>query len=735
MSLTFDPIVPWAVFAAVAVASLGVAFWFYRLHMAGATGRWRWVALGLRLAAILVCLFGALRPAAVLLKKVKQAASVVFLVDSSESMGITDEVDNASRWDSARKALDEARASLKSRAPGLDLKTYRFDAGLSEDSSEVTPPPKGKVSAYGTALDEALKRQNGMRIASLIVLGDFASNDGPSPLAAAGRLKNLQVPIIPVGFGKAVAGARSKDLAMRTIEAGPTVFVKNDLQVRGTVGVRGFAGQEIEVELSVEGVPQPVASKKFRVPAGAEVVSISGLKYTPITSGEKKVTLRVKAKEGELVPGNNEISTFVTVQRGGINVLYLQGPNFSWEPRFLTPALDAADFIQTDYKVVREPAEEGRGTLEDADFSPGRYDIYILGDLPANSLTRKQLQLLARSAERGAGLMMLGGRSSFGEGGWADTPVGETLPVVLRPGEGQEEPEGGLKVLPNARGLDNYVLQIGPTSTESLRLWQELPPIPGANRLGKLKPGAVLLAVGPSGETLMADLDVGRMRTLAFAGETWPWARASDESRAAHRKFWRQAILWLAHKEDEGDGQVRVRLEQRRIAPGQKVDIIASARGPKGQPVPDAKYEAKVEFLGPKGKSETLPLYNQATEARNAFYNAREPGDYRVTVTATTVEGKELGHDSARFYVYEDDRELANPAADPTLMRELAKLSDGQALLPEQLGKYIRSIDDKAFTNFERQQEYRLWDNWPFLLVFAMLLGAEWWLRKRYGWV
>ena len=734
MSLTFDPIFPWTIFAVVAAASLGVAFWFYRLHMAGTSGRWRWLAMALRLAAILVCLFGAARPAAVVLKKVRQAASVVFLVDSSESMGITDEVDNASRWEVARKALEDAKKTLKACAPGLDVKVYRIDANLAEDSPEPSGPPKGKATAYGTGFEEVLKRQNGIRVASLILLGDGSSNSGPSPLAVAARLKNLQVPIYAVGFGKAVAGAGSKDLAMRTIEAGPTVFVKNELQVRGTLGVRGYAGQELEVELSVEGVAQPVATKKFRVPAGAEVVPITGLKYTPITAGEKKVTLRVKPKEGELVQGNNEISTFVTVQRGGLNVLYLQGPNFSWEPRFLTPALDAADFIQTDYKVLREPAEGDRGNLDDTDFAPGRYDIYILGDLPANFLTQKQQLLLRRAAERGAGLMMLGGRSSFGEGGWAGTPVGEILPVTLRPGEGQEEPEGGLKVLPNDRALDNYVLQIGPTRAESLRLWQQLPPIPGANRLGRPKETAVLLALGTSGETLMADLDIGKTRTLAFAGETWPWARASDESRMAHRKFWRQAILWLAHKENEGEGQVKVRLEQRRVAPGQKVDIIASARGPKGEAVADAKYEAKVEYLGPNGKAESLALYSQGPEARNAFYNAREPGDYRVTVTATR-DGKELGRDSARFYVYEDDRELANPAADLTLMKDLSRLTGGESLLPEQLAKYIRSIDDKAFTNFERQQEYRLWDNWPFLLVFATLLSAEWWLRKRKGWV
>ena len=46
------------------------------------------------------------------------------------------------------------------------------------------------------------------------------------------------------------------------------------------------------------------------------------------------MTLKVRPKEGELVPGNNEVSTFLTVLRGGLNVLYIQGPNFSWEFKY-----------------------------------------------------------------------------------------------------------------------------------------------------------------------------------------------------------------------------------------------------------------------------------------------------------------------------------------------------------------------------------------------------------------
>ena len=65
--------------------------------MRGTSGGWRWLALGLRLAAVLLCVIAALRPSVLILQKKEQPASLIFLIDSSSSMGITDEVGAQSR--------------------------------------------------------------------------------------------------------------------------------------------------------------------------------------------------------------------------------------------------------------------------------------------------------------------------------------------------------------------------------------------------------------------------------------------------------------------------------------------------------------------------------------------------------------------------------------------------------------------------------------------------------------
>jgi hypothetical protein len=69
------------------------------------------------------------------------------------------------------------------------------------------------------------------------------------------------------------------------------------------------------------------------------------------------------------------------------------------------------------------------------------------------------------------------------------------------------------------------------------------------------------------------------------------------------------------------------------------------------------------------------------------------------------------------------------------LLRQIAETTGGEFLPPEQLPKYLRSLDGKMFTDYISQTEHRVWDNWPFLLIFTTLLMLEWWLRKRHGWV
>ncbi len=85
--------------------------------------------------------------------------------------------------------------------------------------------------------------------------------------------------------------------------------------------------------------------------------------------------------------------------------------------------------------------------------------------------------------------------------------------------------------------------------------------------------------------------------------------------------------------------------------------------------------------------------------------------------------------------MFQDDREMENPAADLDLLRQIAETTGGRYLPSEELPKYLKSLGGKISTESVTQVERKIWDNWPFFLIFTAILTLEWWLRKRHGWV
>src|SRR5262249_12447694 len=160
-SVSLNPIEPWWLLAGASLAVVVLTLWAYARKLRGTQGAWRWVALSLRLLAILRCLLAALRPSVILQEKKRQAASLVFLDDRSTSMTFGDEIRGQTRWDVAQQTLQQALETAKSLGPNLEVKSYRFDATLSEPKADEKAPakPEGRETGLGSAMLEAEKRE------------------------------------------------------------------------------------------------------------------------------------------------------------------------------------------------------------------------------------------------------------------------------------------------------------------------------------------------------------------------------------------------------------------------------------------------------------------------------------------------------------------------------------------------------------------------------------------------
>ena len=194
------------------------------------------------------------------------------------------------------------------------------------------------------------------------------------------------------------------------------------------------------------------------------------------------MTLRVEPQPGERDVTNNELSSFVKVFGGGLNVFYMEG-ELRVEQRFLRRALSASPDIKVDFEWIDHRLRK-KWPIDLAErFRPGKYDVYIIGDLDSKAFRPEDLQALRQDVERGAGLIMLGGFHSFWSGGYQDTALRDILPLEV--GEldkfdrqNFDEPireklhiqppsrETGLKMLPDRRFGDVSIMRLGPRDQE-----------------------------------------------------------------------------------------------------------------------------------------------------------------------------------------------------------------------------------------------------------------------------
>jgi hypothetical protein len=269
-------------------------------------------------------------------------------------------------------------------------------------------------------------------------------------------------------------------------------------------------------------------------------------------------------------------------------------------------------------------------------------------------------------------------------------------------------------------------------SGENDAAWQKLPPLAGANRLTPRLTAKVLADSGADRPLLIVD-DAGNGRVMAFAGDTtWRWPMYGFASE--HRRFWRQTILWLAKKDQAENGSVFIRLAQRRFAPNSRVEFEVGATTPTGDPVEQATFTAFV--VAPDGSRRPATLETRGNETSATFSATQAAGDYTIEVEAQGPAGP-LGEARARFLVFDQDLELDNAAADPTLVASLAKITEsagGKTAPPESLPEVLEELRQKrASFDVELQERVTLWDTWPFFLLLVGLMCTEWWLRRRWG--
>ena len=458
----------------------------------------RVILVGLRLAALAVLLFCLFRPTLILKAAVPQQNFLGVLIDDSRSMSIADR-DGKTRSAFIQEQFNGPNAKLLAAlSQRFVVRFFSFSSSSDRVASAGDLKFGGTSTRLGQALDRARDELAGLPLAGLVMVSDGADTSDAAIDETLASLKQRSIPVFTVGVG---LERFAKDIQVTRVETPRSVLKGTALVVDVVLSQTGYGGQT--VPLSVEDDGRIVSTQEVTLPADGESATVK-VRFTASEPGARLFKFKVPTQAGEQVTQNNARDSLIQVNDRREKILYFEGePRF--EMKFVRRAVEDDKNLQVTILLRTAENKYWRGDVSDKDeliggFPKTREELFayrsvILGSVEAAAFTPEQLRMLADFVnKRGGGLLMLGGRRSFAEGGWGGTPVGEVLPVVMENTSAKYLSE--IQARPTRAGATFPVTQIAGDERASSAKWTDLPPVTAVNSVRVAKPGATVLLTG-----------------------------------------------------------------------------------------------------------------------------------------------------------------------------------------------------------------------------------------------
>ncbi len=702
----------------------------------------RVVLASIRTLVLVILLFCLLQPALVVSVAVPQENFVGILIDNSQSMQIADR-ETLPRSEFVAQAFGaEGSELLDALSENFKLRFFSFSDVLERVDGVEPLIYAGNQTYLGMALDGARQELASVPLSGLVLLSDGADNALGGISDSIQSLRAASVPVFPVGLG---VERFTRDIEISRIDVPRTVLAGSSVGVDVIIEHKGFGGST--VVLIVEDDSGIVSRQDVELPRQGDSTVVKAT-FTADEPGPRVFRVRIAPQEGEMVTQNNQRDVLVSVQDRADRILYYEGmPRH--DVAFLRRALHEDHNLQL--TVLQGTAENKFLRLDILDedelfggFPKSREELYeyrglILGNVRVHLLTSDQQQMVVDFvSQRGGGLLMIGGHSSFAEGGYAGSPIAEVLPVVLPVAEEGATAHSAteIQIQPTLFGMTHPVIQLADTLEDSREHWRQLPPLTVVNQIFSVKPGATTLLVGtseslPQPQIVLAHQRYGRGKALAFTPQdSWLWQMHHDIplEDMTHETLWRQLLRWLVQ---DVPGQVELTTSRDRYAPGQSVRVTASVRDETYIEVNNSQVTARI--ISPAGLEEELPMdwSLDADGEYQAFFTPKELGFYEIHVGAHR-NGDILGQETSHIEVADLSSEYFDAEMRAPLLQRIADETGGRFYTPDTVSALPEDIghSEGGTTVLEVKD---LWDM-PILFIFLIvLIGVEWTYRKLRG--
>jgi Putative glutamine amidotransferase len=284
------------------------------------------------------------------------------------------------------------------------------------------------------------------------------------------------------------------------------------------------------------------------------------------------------------------------------------------------------------------------------------------------------------------------------------------------------------------------------SSNDNLAAWRALPPLEGTNLIASAKPDATVLAVHPrlktkSGKPMPVIVagDYGKGRSIAFTTDSlWRYgfvaAGHNGDDGRQYTKLWENAIRWLIQDPDLRN--LHVDSDAVEYVPGAPVRVAVRLLGRDYQPLPNGEVTLTVTRGADPAKAapvSTQKLTVGEDGTQTVELGSLGPGVYRV-IGKATIAGRVVDANDI-FLVREGGSELDRPVGDRATLEAIAAATHGEALGPIDSLPARLAFDPPRIIRVDRRTDVELWSRPGLLILVVGLLGLEWLLRQRSGYL
>jgi len=704
--ISFYPLLPWWVVLLMG----GVAVWLvWRAAQRGndLDRKRRRQLAGLRLAAVALVVLMLLCPGMVIREVDRQHNNVVFLLDGSGSMKTCDLPGGVSRFDAAVKVLENLNRHGVASCQTVNF-LFNNDASVISDFDTL----KNFGADGGTDLGRAFQsvdRKLGLNsVAAAVVLTDGIDNAGFTGL-------HTGVPLFAVRFGTELETI--PDLRIEAFKLPDNARIGEELEISIPLLLTGRP-DTVETTLAVLVDGRPALTQKVKLEPGKPVTV--KFHHTFTTDGIHIVKLDCGRIDGEATYLNNTRELAVEVREGSSETLcFFPTLNSTFRPllRLLketgskfTAACRLGDrqwqiIGSADAQVLRHGLPRSGELLR-------HYDVIILG-AGGNGLTRTEENELEQYAANGGNLIVLGGPDAYTASVLtAALPVKITRSAYLA---------GDFRVVPPEVGDSQFAAAIAELCGSSAAVLRGINTVDGVRGNAEV----LLRAENEDGRRpLVVAASYGRGRVVAVLTSSLHLWGSGTARQHNYGTFWKQLLSYAGKSREE---QLTFSVNHTELVPGDTLEVKAMLNLA-GDHRP-AQLEALLYPYGSNEAVAALPM-TASGSLYSAVFSHLARGRYLLQVNCR-ADGKPL---ATRYkLILCGDRIQENYELKSTVENFTRFTTAGRVYAPEETDRLLRDLVNTVEKNDVLREWFPVFSTPAFLLMLLVLLGTEWYLRRRYN--